>query len=78
MEKQGPTEREWNTMTAEVAALRQKMDGLQKLTPDEVTTLRRLAAMGVAGKLLVVCLGAVTVFAVAASHLKTMIKGWLT
>lgn len=77
MEKQGPTEREWETMTNEVTALRQRLDGLQKLTPEEISTLRRLAALGVAGKLLVVCLGAVTVFAVAANHIKGMLKGWL-
>lgn len=74
---QPPTEREWQAMIADVSALKAKIDGLQKLTPDEISTLRRLAALGVAGKLLVVCLGAVTVFAVAASHLKTLLKGWL-
>ena len=72
------TEREMRALLARVDDMEAKLDGFQKLSPEELSFVRAMASLKTAGKLLVVLLAGVTVMAVAVGHMKNSLKSWLT
>ena len=72
------TEREMQALLSRVDAMEAKLEGFQKLSPDEMIFVRTMASLKTAGKLLVVLLAGVTVVVVALGHVKNSLKSWLT
>lgn len=72
------TERELRALLARVDEMETRLDGFQKLSPDELSFVKTMASLKTAGKMIVVLLAGITVIIVAAGHVKTSIKSWIT